>query len=128
MYVFKIKLYDSYSNSNRSYSFAAKSPKKRGTFGIKVYDASGDLGWFKCKNQADAEKGFIHLLKYTISDIQSPFIKANPRTINRPYGNYASCSIENTTEDEKKANLKFLSDLMKEAEFRFLDKYPEVFI
>ena len=127
MYVFKIKLYDGHANSHRSYSFPEKSPKKRGSFGIKRYDFSGDLGWFKCKKQSDAEKGFIHLLKYTISDIQLPLTKANPRTTQRPYGNYASCSIENNQE-EKKMNLKFLSNLMRETEFRFLDKYPEAFI
>ena len=127
MYVFKIKLYDSYSNSSRSYSFPAKSPKKRGTFGIAKYTGSSDLGWFKCKNIEEAEKGFIHLLKYTISDLQSPFIKANPRTTNRPYGSYASCTVDNDP-DEKEKSLKFLKELMQETEFRFMDKYPEVFI
>ena len=127
MYVFKIKLYDVYSNSSRSYSFPTKSPKKRGTSGIAKYTGSSDLGWFKCKKIEDAEKGFIHLLKYTISDLQSPLIKSNPRTRNRPYGSYASCKLEGNP-DEKAEAIKFLVELMQETEIRFMDKYPEVFI
>lgn len=127
MYVFKIKLYDEHTNNKKSFAFPSKSPKKRGTTCIKKYKGSGELGWFKCKKQEDAEKGFIYLLKYTISDIQSPFTRANPKII-RPYGNYASCSINDNEADEKKANLKFLTDLMLETEIRYLDKYPENFI